>query len=693
MIENLQSGFRVGGWEVYPQENLLKGPDRECVLEPKVMDVLVFLACRQGEVVSREQVLDAVWPDSVVGDESVSRAIHVLRLKLGDSPKAPHFLKTIWKRGYCLIADVIPAAEKSIAVLPFVNMSSDEDQEYFSDGIAEEILNLLAPIKELKVAGRTSSFAFKGKEQDLRRIGSILGVQHILDGSVRKSGVTVRITAQLVQVEDGFQVWSQTYERELTDIFAIQDEIATEILTQLKAHLLDKKQQLILSRRTDSEVYDLYLLANQRLYSRTRQSIESAIDLLDQAISKDQNYAPAYAERGIATLMLSDRSYGTISEADAQKQGKRYIDAALEMDPELAEAWAGLGLYHLGQPTEHNQAIEALTKALAINPNLIDASNWLQDALHQSGKPRGALRLLEQMTRRDPLYRPGFGNAVRRFNIFGQEGKAQALIDQFRAYEPNDVQLLHVDAIHHFAYGRTVDGIRMAERAYQLRPTDAAAYFAFTIGLIMTLQVERLVEEGLDFFKVDALDLLGRRDEAFELAFKLSGKGHVGYLLVLYNRADRSQELLDFIRGHWRNLEAFAADYPYDKFGYDLMTEVAFAFSRTGDAKCCGDALLRLERTMSELTDQGVDNWRFMLEKAKYLAIAKQYDDAINLLKAAVNRGMRMYAPIATYISIFEPLRDDPRFIAIESDMVRNINLEREEIGLKPVDPFSQFWQ
>ena len=100
MIENLRSGFRVGGWEVYPTENLLKGPNRECVLEPKVMDVLVFLACRQGEVVSREQVLDAVWPDSVVGDESVSRAIHVLRLKLGDSPKTPHFLKTISKRGY-----------------------------------------------------------------------------------------------------------------------------------------------------------------------------------------------------------------------------------------------------------------------------------------------------------------------------------------------------------------------------------------------------------------------------------------------------------------------------------------------------------------------------------------------------------------------------------------------------------------
>ncbi len=156
-------------------------------------------------------------------------------------------------------------AKKSIAVLPFVNISSDKEQEYFSDGITEEILNSLASVKELKVAGRTSSFAFKGQNQDLRRIGDLLGVEHILEGSVRKSGTTVRITAQLVQVEDGFHMWSATYDRELTDVFAIQDEIATEILIQLKAQLLDEERQVFVSQRTDPEVYDLYLLAKQRV--------------------------------------------------------------------------------------------------------------------------------------------------------------------------------------------------------------------------------------------------------------------------------------------------------------------------------------------------------------------------------------------------------------------------------------------
>jgi len=154
-------------------------------------------------------------------------------------------------------------ADKSIAVLPFVNMSDDASNEYFSDGISEEILNALAKVKDLKVAGRTSSFAFKTRSEDLRTIGEALRVSHILEGSVRKSGIQVRVTAQLVKADNGYHLWSQTYDRELTDIFAIQDEIAAEILIQLKAQLLDEERQLLASQPTDSEVYDLYLLARQ----------------------------------------------------------------------------------------------------------------------------------------------------------------------------------------------------------------------------------------------------------------------------------------------------------------------------------------------------------------------------------------------------------------------------------------------
>ena len=165
-----------------------------------------------------------------------------------------------------VVALAIPES-KSIAVLPFVNMSSDAEQEFFSDGITEEILNSLASVKELKVAGRTSSFAFKGQNQDLRHIGDALGVNHILEGSVRKAGAQVRITAQLIQVDNGFHLWSETYDRELTDVFAIQDEIANEILKQLRSKLLTEDVVVAEAKRTSPEVYELYLQAKQRIYT------------------------------------------------------------------------------------------------------------------------------------------------------------------------------------------------------------------------------------------------------------------------------------------------------------------------------------------------------------------------------------------------------------------------------------------
>ena len=214
-----------------------------------------------------------------------------------------------------------PGIEKSIAVLPFVNMSDDASNEYFSDGISEEILNALAHVKGLKVAGRTSSFAFKGRNQDLRLIGKTLNVSHILEGSVRKAGNMVRVTAQLIAVEDGFHLWADSYDRELTDIFAIQDEIAAAILGELKAELIGV--QSLASSRTDPRAYEKYLLAKQRMYTRSRPELEDAVELLDEALELDPEFAPAWAQRGILSLLLSDRQYGAIPYADSQAQAKR----------------------------------------------------------------------------------------------------------------------------------------------------------------------------------------------------------------------------------------------------------------------------------------------------------------------------------------------------------------------------------
>jgi tetratricopeptide (TPR) repeat protein len=247
--------------------------------------------------------------------------------------------------------------------------------------------------------------------------------------------------------------------------------------------------------------------------------------------------------------------------------------------------------------------------------------------------------------------------------------------------------------MHHFYYGRAAEGFRLAEQAYQLAPTDEVMQFWFTVGLLQTLQPERIAEEGVDDLQVEALDLLGRRDEAFELALKLSREGYPGSLFALYNRAERSQELIDYLEERWPGLDAFAADHPQDQFGYGLMAEVALAYSRTGNTERFDDALLLVKNAQSKLSDQGVDNWVFMVENAKYLALAGEYDEAITQLEKAIDRGYRGYAPIATTTLMFEPLRDDPRFVAAEAVMVDHINVERQALSLEPIDPLNQFWR
>ena len=582
---------------------------------------------------------------------------------------------------------------KSIAVLPFVNMSSDTEQEFFSDGITEEILNALAAVKELKVAGRTSSFAFKGQNDDLRKIGDTLGVEHILEGSVRKAGTTVRITAQLIQVEDGFHMWSETYDRELTDIFAIQDEIASEILNQLKAKLLDEELDAMVSDRTDPEVYDLYLLAKQRIYRRTRGAIESAAELLDQAIAKDPNYAPAHAQRAVATMLLSDNSYGTTPQVETDKAAKKIIDRAIELDPQSADAWAALGLYHTNRPTEHEEAIAALTKALSINPNLVDAGNWLQIVLQGTGDARGSLEILEHLTARDPLYRPAFGNAVTTFNQFGMEDKAAALIEQYARFDPNDAQLLRAKSMHELYKGNAAAGAKLAEEALKLEPTNNVMQFTVTVAQIETLQIERIAEEANDYWRIEAMDAIGRRDEAVELAFERAADGDPHNLFRILNRAGRHQDLVNYLEERWPGLDAFAADHPHDDTDYGLMSAVALAYSRSGNSGKFDQSLTLLGNAMDSLAEQGVDNWVTMMETAKYLVLAGDHESALGELENSLQRGLTHMAPLAKYAPEFEPLADDPRFLKIEAAMIAKQNNERAILGLDPVDPYASFWQ
>ena len=580
---------------------------------------------------------------------------------------------------------------KSIAVLPFVNMSSDAEQEYFSDGISEEILNALAMVKGLQVTGRTSSFAFKGQNQDLREIGKALDVNHILEGSVRKSGNTVRITAQLIQVDNGFHLWSGAYDRELNDVFAIQDEIANNILQQLKLTMLGEEILPVTAARTDTQAYDLYLLAKQRMYERTGPTIEAAAELLDRAIAIDPDYAPAYAQRGIASLLLAEGGgrYGNIPREQAEAQAKLYLDKALALDPNQADAWAGLGLYHYGQPTGamQLQAIELLQKALAINPGMIDASNWLSNALTSLGRPAEAYDVQMGMIARDPLYRPGIGNAVQSFVNFGQQEQAFAFLDKIRPLIPNAAMMQQAEVVIRLSLGQVAESLALIETAVALNPSSAIARSTRRFAWMGSHQFERVADEDESFVQVFALANLGHDEEASILAFKLADeRADLSTLFRYLNIAGRSDELITYLEERWPNLDALREDFPpFSALGDFLMLDVALAYSRAGNQQRFDDALEHVRSVHENLKTQGVKRSLFLMNEAAHQALAGNNEASLDYLNRAISQGLITTTKITRAWPAFSPLEGNPQFEAIQARMIEHLNNERQKLGLDPV--------
>jgi len=575
---------------------------------------------------------------------------------------------------------------KSIAVLPFVNMSEDAGNEYFSDGISEEILNALAKVKELKVAGRTSSFAFKGQNQDLREIGGTLGVANILEGSVRKAGDKVRITAQLIQVEDGFHLWSESYDRELTDVFAIQDEIAEAILVQLKAQLLADETTDLEVNRTSSEAYDSYLLARQRIYERKTLSIESAKDLLDGVISLDPDYAPAYAQRAITAILLLDSNYGQTPPEEGLARAKSDIEKALQLDQDLAEAWAALGLYHVQRPGEHDEAIDALEKARAINPSLIDVSNWLQIAYSSAGRISDSLKLLEDMIERDPLYPPAVGNAFGAFIGRGLLERAAAVLDRAKPYMPGDPTILNYEALGHFVRGEIALGLPLVEAAIAQQPGNAQNRFVLSVGLFQSHQYERLATEGVPGFRIAALTYLRRTEEAGILAQQHAAEGDVESLLGFLNVTGKSDDAVRYLEEHFADLDHMEAAFPDQGLnGYGFMTEVAYAYSQTGGQQRFNDAMQRIRRAHDKQRSAGADNYIFDMYEAGYYSMAGDLERAIDLFERAIDRGHITSTRPGDDRPYFKPLEGEPRFEAARMRMIEHLNRERAALGLEPV--------
>ncbi|RLA30564.1 MAG: hypothetical protein DRR15_14575 [Gammaproteobacteria bacterium] len=320
----------------------------------------------------------------------------------------------------------------SVAVLPFLNMSSDPEQEYFSDGITEEVLNLLVKIPELKVTSRTSVFSFKGQNIDIPTVAEKLGVAHILEGSVRRAGDRVRITAQLIEARSDVHLWSETYERQLDDIFAIQDEIAREVVKALQIQLLGEAP---IATSTNTEAYNLYLRGKHFATLNTLEGLESSVKAYQESIALDADFAPTWA--GLSFVLRWQGQYGITDLQEAMEASRHAAMRALELDSELAEAWQSLARIQFSYDWDWSSADASARTALKYGPNNAPVLRLATSVALTLGEMERALDLAQLAVDLDPLDYSGLTNLAFAHWALGQPLEEQRVYQRLMDLYPN----------------------------------------------------------------------------------------------------------------------------------------------------------------------------------------------------------------------------------------------------------------
>jgi len=483
--------WRIGEWRVDPDLNELSREGQTIRLEPRTMRLLVYLATHAGRVVDVQHLLDEIWPNVVVTQSSVYQAVLQLRRILGDDTDHPSYIENVPRRGYRLIAPVaswetppaatkqlplsrvhhaplaqnvgsVPALEKSIAVLPFTNLSSDQENEYFGDGLAEEILNALSHIPELHVAARSSSFSFKNKAASVSEIAERLRVATVLEGSVRRAADRLRITVQLVDATTGFHLWSERYDRQLADIFEIQDEIAAAIALRLKVTL----GSLDTHPTAHVEAYELYLRGRYEWHQRSPTTTRTAIKDFEQSLKLDPNNALAFA--GLADCYAVLSNYGWMPTGDARGKAHEAMQRAVTLAPKLWETSYSRGFHIFTFDRAWRDAQPYFEDAAAINPRAALVHTYFGMFLATAGQAEKAIAQAELGRQLDPLSPLIHSFTATSFAILGRLEAAEAAARQAIELQPDFLQVLPVLGGILCRMGRSEEAVPYFERAVQL---------------------------------------------------------------------------------------------------------------------------------------------------------------------------------------------------------------------------------
>ncbi|MEE9141995.1 MAG: tetratricopeptide repeat protein [Gammaproteobacteria bacterium] len=386
-------------------------------------------------------------------------------------------------------------SKKSIAVLPFANMSADKENEYFSDGLAETLLHRLAQIKDLRVAARTSSFQFREAGVDLKTIAETLNVATILEGSVRRHRDKVRVTAQLINAEDGYHLWSGEYDREIDDIFAIQDEIATNVVDALKVTLLGEEAERLQQHGTENlAAYDAYLRGQAQLHEQSFASLQEAERSFKDAIVLDSGYADAYA--GVADAYLNQADFGMIREEQAIEAALPMLERALELNGELPRAHAALGTVR-GLQENWPAADASLSKALELNPNDSDTLLKMGDAARHRARFDEAIDIFERGLAIDPLSTSLIQTYAFVLTYNGRDDDALAQFKRLRTLAPGVPAGYFGPAVLYSNRGRPDEAIRWMKRSLEVDPDDPEIY-AFLATYYLDLEDPETAELWLE---------------------------------------------------------------------------------------------------------------------------------------------------------------------------------------------------
>lgn len=573
----------------------------------------------------------------------------------------------------------------SIAVLPFLNMSDDESSTYFSDGLADTLLHMLAQIRELRVAARTSSFQFRDKAMDIGEIGRSLKVGTVLEGSVQRSGNKIRVTAQLIDVGNGYHLWSGNFDRNLDDVFEIQDEIAREVVTALKVSLLGEPAETLDQEQTEVvAAYTEYLLAIDELNSVSFESLSNAVAHLQEAIRLDPNYARAYSTLGRSYLAMQD--YGAMRLDQALTAARGAATRALDLAPASSEALAVLGAVELNN-NNLDEAGDLLRKAVEIGPNDTTALDYYAQYLANDARPQEAIEVQRKLLRIDPLSEvPYFTLAIWTAGQ-GDYEAAMESIAAFKSVRPEASNAYAAEGFVEFSYGNYAAAFNAMREGSELDPDDPEGFYlpgkiSLSMGLheLAVPYFDRAVDADPDHpvSRIAPLVLaiyendIGEDDLALArelLADGISGRRGARFyaLYVLIEDAAKSGR-------HTVALEALDNLYPH------LMDEAATDLDKNLQATfMSGWALLQsgeTERGRHLLESYADLNRRYETAyRVGWVSVATQLllgdrDTALTKLRAFGPNKFRSGDAhiIMEHSTLFDSIRDEPEFIAVLED-------------------------